>query len=361
MPMLADHDDLFVHQSQQALARPATTDMRFFERCYFNVHDKYGEFSMCIGLGSYPNLNTMDGFAVGVTRTDPQQHNARFYRELHGDRTRLEVGALHLDVVEPMRRWRLRMDANPYDIDFELEMQGRFAPWDTRLHAEHEGVLVWDYVTFVQAVTYRGRVRIGDRTFESDDLAGCRDRSFGLRPVGGLPLPAGASSPFGSHYWLNPQFEDSAYFVLYTEDNAGAQISIDGGIRGGRYDGRRFVSLEHDLSLRERIRIHREGVVRLTDDTGHVHELRTEAALPGIYLLGGGYFGRQGKPMGDHEEGEKFEVASDDPAVLSQYRADFGADQPAHYTLTETGEQGYGMFEVNWGSNYKPYPPNVFP
>jgi hypothetical protein len=360
MSLLTEHDDLFVHQSQHVLAQPATTDMRFFERCYFNVHDQQGEFSMCIGLGSYPNLNTMDGFAVGVTENDPQQHNARFFRELHGDPTRLEVGALHLDIVEPMRRWRLRMDANAYDIDFELEMQARFAPWDARLHATHEGVLVFDYATFVQAVTYRGRIRIGERTIESDDLVGCRDRSFGLRPVGGIPMPAGASRPFGSHYWLNPQFEDSAYFVLYTENNDGDQISIDGGIAGGKYDGRRFVALEHDLTLRDGIRVHREGVMRLTDDTGHVHELRTQAALPGIYLLGAGYFSKQGKPLGDHEEGEKFDVASDDPDVLRHYLADSGADQPALYTLSETGEQGYGMLEISFGPHLKKYRANDF-
>ncbi len=360
MSLLSEYDDLFVHQSQLLLTQPATSDVRFFERSYFNVHDRQGDFSMCIGLGSYPNLNTMDGFAVGVTKTDPQQHNARFFRELHGDRTRLEVGALHLDIVEPMRRWLLRVGANAYDIDFELEMQARFAPWDTRLQATHEGTLVFDYATFVQAVTYRGRIRIGERTIESDDLVGCRDRSFGLRPVGGIPMPAGASSPFGCHYWLNPQFEDSAYFVLYTESNDGDQLSIDGGIAGGKYDGRHFVALEHDLTLRDGIRVHREGVIRLTDDTGYVHELQTQAALPGLYLLGGGYFSTQGKPLGDHEEGEKFDVASEDPYVLSQYLADFGADQPALYTLSETGEQGYGILEYQFGPNHKKYPANDF-
>jgi hypothetical protein len=360
MSLITNTDDLFVHQSQWPLAQTATTDPRFFERSYFNIHDKHGEFSLCAGLGSYPNLNTMDGFAVGVTKSDPQQHNARFFRELHGDRDRLEVGALHLEIVEPMRRWVLRMDPNQYDVEFELEMNTRYAPWDTRLYATHEGVLVFDYATFVQSVTYRGRVRIGDYTIDSDELIGCRDRSFGLRPVGGVPMPAGAGRPFGLHYWLNPQFEDSAYFVLYTESNHGEQLSIDGGIAGGKYDGRRFVALEHDMKMQDGIRVHREGIFRLTDDTGLVHELHTEAALPGVYLLGGGYFGSQGKPLGDHEEGEKYDVTSDDPAVLSRYLADYGADQPALYTLPDTGEQGYGVLEFQVGPDHKKYPANTF-
>lgn len=359
MSLLSNHDDLFVHQSQNLLVQPATTDGRFFERCYFNVHDQEGELALCLGLGVYTNLNTMDGFAVGVSKGDPHQYNARFFRELHGDPARLEVGALHLDVIEPMSRWSLRCDPNEYEIDFDLEMTARFDPWDTRLHATHGGVLVFDYRTFVQAVTYRGRIRIGDRTIESTQFSGCRDRSFGLRPVGGIPMPAGASSPFGSHYWLNPQFEDSAYFVLYTETNEGEQISIDGGIRGGPYDGRRFVALEHEIKLRDGIRVHEEGVIRLTDEVGHVHELHTQAALPGVFLYGGGYFGTQGKPLGDHHEGEKYDVASTDPAVLATYLADIGADQPAVYTLAETGERGYGVLEINWSQGHQKYPANI--
>jgi hypothetical protein len=173
-------------------------------------------------------------------------------------------------------------------------------------------------------------------------------------------MPAGAGRPFGLHYWLNPQFEDSAFFVLYTETNDGRQLSIDGGIAGGKYDGRRFVSLEHDLSMRDGIRIHEKGVFRLTDDAGHVHELQTEAALPGVYLLGGGYFVSQGKPLGDHQEGDKYDVTSGDPAVLSQYLADWGADQPALYTLAETGEQAYGVLEFQLGPDHKKYPSNAF-
>jgi hypothetical protein len=357
--LLTKYDDHFVHQSPNLLARPATTDGRFFERCYFNVHDQQGEFSMCVGLGSYPNLNTMDGFAVGVTKGDPQQHNARFFRELHGDPGRLEVGPLHLEIVEPMQRWLLRLDSNSHDIDFELELRARFDPWDARLYAEHEGVLVFDYTTFVQSVAYSGRVRIADRTF-SGDFSGCRDRSFGLRPVGGIPMPAGAGRPFGLHYWLNPQFDDAAYFVLYTETDAGEQLSIDGGIAGGKFDGRRFVSLEHEMTLREGIRVHREGVFRLTDDAGDVHVLRTQAALPGCYLLGGGYFVSQGKPVGDREEGEKYDVASDDPAVLGNYLADWGADQPALYTLENTGDQAYGVLEFQVGPDHVKYPANTF-
>lgn len=360
MSALNEHDDLFVHQAPGLLAQPGTTDMRFFERCYFNVHDQRGEFSMCVGLGSYPNLNSMDGFAVGVTRAGQRQHNARFFRELHGDRLRLEVGALRLEVLEPMRRWRLQMAENAYGIDFDLEMEARFAPWDARLHAVHGGALLFDYTTFVQAVTYRGRLRIGDEGFEDSSFSGCRDRSFGLRPVGGIPLPAGAKMPFGSHFWLNPQFEDSAWFVLYTERDDGSQVSIEGGIRGGEHDGRRFVALEHELLLRKGIRVHESGVIRLTDDTGHVHELRTQAALPGLYLLGGGYFGKQGKPLGDHEEGELYDAGSGDASVLRHYRADFGADQPAVYTDVATGQQGYGMLEINWGPGHQVHPRNAF-
>jgi hypothetical protein len=355
-PVLNDDDDLFVHPSPPLPGQLTTTDPRFFERCYFNVHDQDGEFSLCIGLGSYPNLNTMDGFSVGTFRDAPVQWNARYFRELHGDPTRLEVGDLRFEIVEPMRRWRLRQSANEFGIEFDLEMTARFDPWDGRLKAEHEGVVMWDYETFVQAVTYAGTIRIGDRTFESDGFSGCRDRSFGLRPVGGIPLPAGAAVPHGAHFWLNPQFEDSSYFVLYMETNTGDPLLIEGGIRGGKYDGRRFTKMEHDLTLRSGTRIHEHGTVQLTDDLGHVHELHTEAALPGLYLRGGGYFSSQGKPVGDLAEGDTYDITSEDPEVLAPYLANYGADQPAHYTLAETGERGFGMLEYQFGHDYQVHP-----
>lgn len=356
MALLTKYDDLFVHQTQQPLSVPGTTDGRFFERAYFNVHDQDGEFSMCIGLGSYPNLNTMDGFAVAVAKGDPSQHNARFFREIHQDPTRLEVGPLRLEVTEPMSRWSLQMGSGDHDIEFDLQLSARFDPWDARLRNEHEGVLVWDYLTFVQAVTYSGRIRIGERTFSGDRFSGCRDRSLGIRPLGGIPMPAGAKVPHGLHYWLNPQFEDSAYFVLFMETPEGEPLLIHGGIAGGKYDGRKFVSLEHDLTLRDDIRIHEKGVFRLTDDQGHVHELHTEAALPGLYLLGGGYFGSQGVPRGDVEEFDTYDVTASDADVLRPYLADFGADQPALYTLAETGERAYGMLEYQIGIGHQRYP-----
>src|SRR5262249_38203264 len=102
-----------------------------------------------------------------------------------------------------------------------------------------------------------------------------------------------------------------------------------------------------------------EGIIRLTDDRGHVHELHTQAALPGIYLYGGGYFGTQGKPLGDHHEGETYDVASDDTDLLATYLADIGADQPAVYTIEDTCTRGFGVLEINWGPHHKKYPANI--
>jgi hypothetical protein len=365
---ISDLDDLFVHQTQYPLAQPATTDMRFFERCYFGIHDREGRFALASGLGSYPNMGSMDGFGVGVTRGDSMQYNGRFFRELHGDRIRTEVGPLRFDILEPMRRWRLRLNPNPYGVAFDLEMKARFERWDTRISTQRGLLMLADFGHFVQSCRFQGRVEIGDRVFEGD-FVGCRDRSYGLRPLGGLPTPGNGPSPTAMHLWLNPQFEDSAWFVSYFDRPAGDSGSLHGGIRGGKYDGRTWISLEHELTLREGIRVHESGIVRLTDNTGHVHELRTRAALPGIYLLGAGYvqghpdprhgWSTQGKFMGDHQEGETYDVGSSSVDLLSQYRADFQADQPAYFSTAE-GEEGYGVMEYSFAPTYQRYPANSF-
>src|SRR5215203_5537857 len=193
--MLTDLDDLLVHQSPRTIAYPATTDLRFVERFYFNVHDRAGEFSVSMGLGAYPNMNSMDGFTCAIRKDENKQYNARFFRELRGDRTSTKVGPMKFEILEPMRRWRMSMGSNPYGVEFDLEMQARFEPWETHVYHPHaEGVgVIFDMGHFVQSCSYSGWMKIGGLTYEGDDFLGVRDRSWGVRPLAGIPQPGNAT------------------------------------------------------------------------------------------------------------------------------------------------------------------------
>jgi hypothetical protein len=358
--VLTDLDDLLVHQSGQTIAYPATTDLRFFERFYFNVHDQQGRFSVSTGLGAYPNMNSMDSFACAIAEHDQKQYNARFFRRLRDDRTNTTVGAMSFQVLEPMHRWRMTMGPNPYGIEFDLEMTTRFAPWETRVHhASPDGVgVIFDMGHFVQSCSYAGTVTIGGVTYSGSDLLGVRDRSWGVRPLAGIPQPGNASIKRALHFWWNPQFSDSAFFLYNNEDPDGGPMKLDGGIVGGRYDGRTWVAMDHSLTFDPGSQLFRGGEFTLTDDHGDQHRLTVEPALPGLYLLGGGYGGlSQGKFMGDHDEGEVWDLsaASDDELARYVNGGQSPTDKPALFTK-EDGEQGYGMAEYSIRPDYRRYP-----
>lgn len=355
--MLVPLDDLLIHQSPRTLAYPATTDLRFFERFYFNIHDRSGEVSLVTGLGSYPNMNSMDGFACAVTKLDPHQYNARFFRELTGDRSDSHVGPLRFTVVEPMHRWTMALAPNPYDVEFEIEMETRFDPWETHLLYERGVSTIFDMGHFVQSCMYRGRIVIGGKSFELDNFLGVRDRSWGVRPLAGMPMPANSGSPYAMHFWFNAQFDDSTYFIFYVEDASGDVLKLEGGIAGGSRNGRSWTDLEYSLEFDEEIRTHVHGLLRATDDSGENHEIVIDRALPGIFLSGAGYGTTQGKFMGNHDEGERWDVVNAPASTLAQYGADGGIqDQLARFTLQD-GTIGYGMMEYSFGPAYKRYPP----
>ena len=57
-------DEYPVHQTPLPMDRVATSDRNFYDRCYFNAHDRTGEVFLVTGLGVYPNLGIIDAYAT---------------------------------------------------------------------------------------------------------------------------------------------------------------------------------------------------------------------------------------------------------------------------------------------------------
>src|SRR5437879_3065557 len=115
--MIQPMDDYLVHQTPWPIQYAASSDPRFFDRFYLNFH--FLDESVCVltGLGTYPNNNSMDGFVCAVTNDVPIQSNARFFRPLNDEsngRAHMEVGPLSFEVVEPLKRWHLRLAPNSF-------------------------------------------------------------------------------------------------------------------------------------------------------------------------------------------------------------------------------------------------------
>ena len=72
--MLGPMDEFPVHQIPQPIAWPGSSDRNFYDRSYFNAHDRSGDIFVISGIGYYPNLGVKDAFLL-VRRGDEQWAN----------------------------------------------------------------------------------------------------------------------------------------------------------------------------------------------------------------------------------------------------------------------------------------------
>src|SRR6266699_2772980 len=69
-------DEYPIHQTPLSMQYVGTSDRNFYDRSYFNAHDRTGDVFLLSGLGVYANLGVIDAYA-SVRRGD-QQWSVRF-------------------------------------------------------------------------------------------------------------------------------------------------------------------------------------------------------------------------------------------------------------------------------------------
>ena len=60
--MLSPLDENPIHQTPLSMAAVATSYRNFYDRCYFNGHDRTGDVFLITGMGIYPNVGVVDGY-----------------------------------------------------------------------------------------------------------------------------------------------------------------------------------------------------------------------------------------------------------------------------------------------------------
>ncbi len=98
-------DEYPIHQVPLSLAYVASSDRNFYDRSYFNAHDRTGDVFLITGLGVYPNLGVIDAYAT-VRRGD-KQWAVRFSDALTDERMDMRVGGYRVEVLEPLQKIRL--------------------------------------------------------------------------------------------------------------------------------------------------------------------------------------------------------------------------------------------------------------
>jgi len=227
--MLTRLDDYPVHQTPEPLAYPASGDRNFYDRYFFHGYTRDGSLFFAAALGLYPNRRVMDA-AFNVVR-DGRQHVVRASRLAPDERTETRVGPISVEVVEPLRALRVRVDADAHGLEADLLFRARSAPIEEPRYTHRvAGRVFMDSTRLTQFGTWEGTLGVGGTRVAVTPAAvlGARDRSWGVRPVGEPENGAPGGPPQFFWLWAPVQFDDVCVHMDVNEDAAGRPWHANG-------------------------------------------------------------------------------------------------------------------------------------
>lgn len=191
-PLLAS-DENFNHQIVETFATVGQSDPAWAEKVCGMAAAKDGSLQIGFGFGKYNNRNVVDAYA-GICR-GREQWVVRASRALSSDPETVNVGPIHYEVLEPLDSVRICLAANEQQpIAFDIIFKG-IVPCvleereDRRdLHGYRRQT---DQIRYHQTGTVSGWLTIDGERHEvgEDSWVGTRDKSWGVRPTVGVPIP----------------------------------------------------------------------------------------------------------------------------------------------------------------------------
>jgi hypothetical protein len=227
--MLSRFDDYPIHQMPVPVAQTGTADRNHYDRYFFNGYARDGSLYFGVALGLYPNRRVMDA-AFAVVR-DGVETCVIASRRAPLDPTETIVGPVTVAVEEPLRRLRVTVAANDSGLEANLVFGARTPVVEEPRFALHDGpVPVFDYTRLTQWGVWDGTITAGDDVIRvsAPEIVGCRDRSWGVRPVG--PQPPGPPA-FGNQFfwlWAPLHFDDVCVHFDVNEHADGRQWHSEG-------------------------------------------------------------------------------------------------------------------------------------
>jgi hypothetical protein len=342
-------DEYPIHQLPLSMRYVGSSDRNFYDRCYFNAHDRTGDIFVITGLGVYPNLGVIDAYLT-VRRGD-RQHSIRFSDAL-GDRfVDARVGPYRVEVLEPLKKIRLLCDSEDHGLAMDMTWEGSFDCIDEPRHLSHQGDRVMlDGCRFAQVGTWSGTLHLdgADTAISPDTWVGSRDRSWGIRPVGEAEPPGRSAEERREGFWwlyLPLRFEEFALIIIAQEDpdgtrtlNAASRVWAD-----GRHEQLGWPEL--DFTYRSGTRIPERVVAHLRSADRRPVRLEVEALMGVALHLGSGYGNGPNWSHGQWKgRGWIDRVDQDltDPEIAG--RIPFGVIDHVGRAVCD-GAEGWGLFE----------------
>ncbi|MCU1460066.1 MAG: hypothetical protein JWO37_141 [Acidimicrobiales bacterium] len=357
--MLTPFDDYAIHQTPLPLAHPVSGDPNHYDRYFFNGYDRDGEYFFGVAMALYPNRRVIDA-AFSIVHGG-HQRSVFASMPMPRDPGETRVGPIAIDIVEPLRVNRVRVDANAGGIEADLTYTARsVAIEEPRQTATAGRTVVMDATRITQLGTWAGAVDVGGERLTMDDAHtfGTKDRSWGVRPVGeptpGAPPDAAGGPPGLCFLWTPLHFDDECYFLALFERPTGERWYESGGRVPVLFAGdvayaaddrfRHIRSVDYDIDFRAGTRRSRSAqfTYRFDDDTERKVQF---TPLIDFQMRGIGYTHPTFKHGAYH--GPDLVVGSDDVDLRS---VDPLAPENIHVEQacrvdTDDGRQGIGTFE----------------
>jgi hypothetical protein len=338
-PLLAS-DEQFNHQVVDTFASVGQSDPAWTEKVCGMAAAIDGSLQIGFGFGKYTNRNVVDAYA-GVSR-GVEQWVVRGSRSLDSDPETVNVGPISYEVIEPLRQVKVSLQANPTQpIAFELWFEAAAAcvleeREDRRdIHGYRRAT---DQIRYHQTGTARGWLEVDGvrHTISGEDWVATRDKSWGVRPMVGVPLPDTEPDyhrqiPRALAIWnplLFKRADGSRYaFHHYYLEFAGPGFShqrIQGGFEDVHGQTEQIHSMTPELRFASPSKRLQGGLFRLHLADGSERPLAFEKlSETGFYLGAGHYHGGDGAYHGSwrgqlHIDGDHVADAAD-PAVIARY------------------------------------------
>lgn len=319
---------MLLHQAVDTFASVGTTDINWTERLWLQACTRDGEVQALFGLGKYTNRNVLDCFG-GVSR-GTEQWTVRASRALHVDREGGGAGPLHYEIVEPLSRVRVVLEATAVQpIAFDLTITGVVPPRmeDRELHRDpHAARVINDVVRYHQIGVADGWIEADGvrHDVSADASAAARDHSWGVRMQVGEPLrdvepPARRRDPRSLTSWapwLMERPDGSRYglFHYFMESNLPGAPGrrLRGGVEEPDGSELAFTDARMDLAFDDSNRRFLGGTMHFATADGE--RPVTVTPVPqgtGFHLGTGLYFGLDGQRHGMwrgelHVDGDHF-------------------------------------------------------
>lgn len=218
--MLSKADDYPIHQRPEPIATSGT-DRNFYDRYFFNAQSADGRHFVAAALGVYPHLNLID--AAFCWMEGGQQRSVFASRILGMERMDTVVGPLSVEVVEPLKKLRVRL-APTEGLEADLLFEGRHAPIEEPRFTWRQGPrTVMDVTRMTQNVAASGSVTVDGARHQVTGWHGTRDRSWGVRPIGAADAQPTVPQQLPQFFWLWAplNFGSHALFFHSNDDAAG--------------------------------------------------------------------------------------------------------------------------------------------